>query len=580
MLISQATAARTLAEVVRWRACAEGDGIAYTFLSDGSGDARSMTWAQLDQRASNLAGSLQRLGAAGQPVLLALPSGLGFIESLFACWYAGAIAVPVSLPRHRRVKHRLHHVAADAGAMLAIGTQQTRQRLAGDAPEESVFGEMTWVDVDTAGQFQALSTEPIFSATQVALLQYTSGATGTPRGVIITHANLMKNSSIIAEACGHGRGETIAGWLPLFHDMGLVGVLQAAYSGARCVFMSPERFLMRPESWLQMVSDFKACSSPAPNFAYDLCVEKLDEEQKKRLDLSCWRNALNGSEPVRAATLDRFAAAFAGCGFSKSAFFPCYGLAESTLFVSGPTHLRALPRRSADGDLLPAEKSCGHVGCGQAFGDTQIAIVDRRTSQRVAAGKIGEIWVAGGSVAAGYWKNPAATTATFNARLLEAGFDDKAVWLRTGDLGFIAGGELFITGRLRELIIIGGRNLFPVDLEQAAASADPALSVFAAFSVDDGGTERLIIAAEVRRNLLRPPPGQTPRALDCNALCRCVRSAVASDCDVTVHEVLLLCPSALPRTTSGKVSRIGARDAYLENALERFSGPIHEHAVP
>jgi acyl-CoA synthetase (AMP-forming)/AMP-acid ligase II len=568
-----------LAEVVRMRARAAGDGIAYTFLSDGSGDARSMTWAQLDQRASVMAASLQALGAHGEPVLLALPSGLSFIESLFACWYAGAIAVPVSLPRHRRVKHRLHHVVADAGAKLAIGTQQTRQRLEGDAPEESGLRDLTWLDADTAGQPEAFSPGFVPSATDVALLQYTSGATGTPRGVIVTHANLMRNSAIIAEACGHGPGETIAGWLPLFHDMGLVGVLQAAFSGARCVFMSPERFLMRPELWLQMISDYKACSSPAPNFAYDLCVEKMDDKQKRLLDLSCWRNALNGSEPVRAATLDRFAAAFAESGFRKSAFFPCYGLAESTLFVSGPTHLRALPRRSADGELLSAEESGGHVGCGQAFGDTQIAIVDRQTSQRVFPGTIGEIWVAGGSVAAGYWKNPAATAATFNAQLLETGHDDKPVWLRTGDLGFIAGGELFITGRLRELIIIAGRNLFPVDLEHAAALADPALSAFAAFSVDDGGAERLIIAAEVRRDVVRPPPGQPPRSLDCDAICRRVRAAVASEYDATVHQVLLLSPAALPRTTSGKISRVGARDAYIENTLNRFVSISHEHAV-
>jgi acyl-CoA synthetase (AMP-forming)/AMP-acid ligase II len=577
MLVPPSSAA-TLAEVVRRRAQTDGDRIAYTFLADDS-SARSMTWSQLDRRASVIAAALLQRGAASQPVLLALPSGLAFIESLFGCWYAGAIALPVSLPRHQRTRHRLHRIIADAGARLAIGTRETRMRLDSEAIDQAANGTLTWID-PAASDPPASSTDPKLvpsvDCRDAALLQYTSGSTGAPRGVVVTHANLIQNSALIAEACGHHGGHTIAGWLPLFHDMGLIGlVLQAAFSGARCVLMSPERFLMRPRLWLQMISDYAAWSSPAPNFAYDLCVEKIDRERKAGLDLSCWRNALNGSEPVRAATLDRFADAFACCGFQSSAFFPCYGLAEATLFVTGPGENRARARRTADGILLGKSDAGGHVGCGKTFGDTQLALVDPQTAQRVPPGAIGEIWVAGASIANGYWNNPEATAVTFNARLEPAAPDgDGGVsWLRTGDLGFMTDNELFITGRLREMIIIAGRNHFPVDLERTVESADSAIATSgaAAFPVEVNGVERLIVVAEVRREYRQPAQSQAACDFDPAAACRRVRVAIAAEHEVAVHDVVLLCPGALPRTTSGKISRRNTRDAYLAQTLERFN---------
>ena len=378
-------------------------------------------------------------------MLLLLPSGLAFVEALFGCWYAGAIAVPACLPRHRRVKHRLDLLLADAGAKLAFGNDEIRARLNEDAKDSSAL-DLTWIDV--AAESSTADLEPRASRADLAVLQYTSGSTGTPRGVMITHDNLICNSAQIAEACGHDSQTTIGGWLPLFHDMGLVGLLQAAFTGARCVFMSPERFLMRPWLWLQMISDYRVRSSPAPNFAYDLCVERIGDEQKKNLDLSCWRNALSGAEPVRAATLDRFAGAFASCGFDRTAFFPCYGLAEATLFVTGPGQDRQITRRSADGSLVDGEATLGHVACGRTFGDARIAIVDPQTRRRLPEQTIGEIWIAGGSCARGYWNRPDETAATFGVRL-DSPEDAGIVWLRTGDLGMLAGGELFISGRAR-----------------------------------------------------------------------------------------------------------------------------------
>lgn len=581
--------AGTLVDVVRQRAITDAGKIAYTFLADGAGDARSITWGQLDLRARRLAAALAQRGGAGQPVLLALPTGLAFVEALFGCWYAGAVAAPISLPRHRRVKHRLHQVVGDAGARFVFSTDDIRERLEESFSQEAATAKLNWIDAaggaavpeGTAPESEPATARP--NPADVALLQYTSGSTGAPRGVVITHSNIMRNSALIAEACGHTSSDTIAGWLPLFHDMGLVGgIFQTAYTGARCVLMSPERFLMRPWLWLKMLSDFKACSSPAPNFAYDLCVEKVDAGQKASLDLSGWRNALNGSEPVRAATLDRFARAFECCGFQRSAFLPCYGLAEATLFVAGAGADRRLINRTADGTLI-GDGASGHVGCGQTFGDTELALVDPATCQRVPPGKVGEIWVAGESVAQGYWNNPQATAATFRGQIRSAGGEaaDATRWLRTGDLGFVAEGQLFITGRLRELIKIAGRNHFPIDLERTAESADPSIATSgaAAIGVDAGRVERLVIVAELRRDLARAGRGGTgAAATDVEGICRRVRAAIAAEHDVSPDEVVLLNPGALPRVTSGKISRRSTLDAYLNHTLERFE-EAHAHAT-
>jgi acyl-CoA synthetase (AMP-forming)/AMP-acid ligase II len=340
---------------------------------------------------------------------------------------------------------------------------------------------------------------------------------------------------------------------------------------------------MRPWLWLQMISDYGACSSPAPNFAYDLCVDKIGPEQKAKLNLSCWRNALNGSEPVRAISMERFAAAFSSCGFRPDAFFPCYGLAEATLFATGPGAGRVSARRRADGTLLADTEAGGNVGCGRAFGDTQIAIVDPQTAVRVPPSTIGEIWLTGASIADGYWNNPQATTATFNASLNAiAGIDNiGSKWLRTGDLGFIADGELFITGRLRELIIIAGRNHFPIDIERTVEAADPAIgtSGAVAFSVSVDGIERLIIAVELRREYGRSAIGKTPHDLDPEAVRQRIRTAVVADNEVTPFDVVLLRPGAVPRTSSGKVSRLTTRDAYLSQTLERLESSPHARSA-
>ncbi|HEX5243290.1 MAG TPA: fatty acyl-AMP ligase [Tepidisphaeraceae bacterium] len=566
----------TLAHVLRQRAAQHADQTAYVFLTDGASDAHSMTWGQVDARAAALAAALRERGAGGKRILLALPSGLPFIESLFACWYAGAAAVPVSLPRHQRTRHRLDRIIAHAQADFAIADDEARQRICTD--DDGTGNRMVWISPRESEGLQ--KCEPCIeeiSPASTAIIQYTSGSTGMPRGVVVTHASLLHNSAQIAQACGHDQESTIAGWLPLFHDMGLVGlVIQAAFSGARCVLMPPERFLMRPWLWLEMISNYKVCSSPAPNFAYDLCVDRVSDEQKVRLDLSGWRNALNGSEPVRARTLDRFAAAFEQCGFRRTSFFPCYGLAEATLFVTGPGANRNIVRRTTDGESVSDGENSAHIGCGQSYGGTRLAIVDPQTCEALPARSIGEIWIAGPSCAAGYWNDTQTSAATFNARL--RGSSDAPSWLRTGDLGFIADEQLFITGRLRELIIIAGRNHFPVDLETAAEAAERevvAPSAVAALSVEIDGLERLILLAEVRRELVRTARAAQTHSFDADAVRRRLRAAIAAEHDVVPHEIVLLCPGALPRTTSGKISRAAASTAYLNKTLEQFGETSH-----
>ncbi len=346
-------------------------------------------------------------------------------------------------------------------------------------------------------------------------------------------------------------------------------------AGTRCVLMPPERFLMRPHLWLQMICDYRACSSPAPNFAYELCAQRITPEQKTALDLSSWRNALNGSEPVRSGTIERFAAAFAACGFRRNAFFPCYGLAESTLLATAPGPERRIVRRSASGALLEDGERDGHVGCGRPYGDTRMAIVDPVTRIEVLPGCTGEIWLAGASIADGYWNQSPISRETFGGELATAecaagkrAEGDPASWLRTGDLGFVAEGQLFITARLRELIIIAGRNHFPIDIERTVEGTDAAIVAAIAFSSELEGLERLVVAAEIRK-------GRGSDLGDAESIRRHIRATVAADHDVSPYDVALLRPGAIPRTSSGKVRRHAARDAYLNGTLQRLERSDH-----
>ena len=558
----------TLVELLRERALRQPSRIAYTFLMDGEEEESHLTFGELDRRARGVAAWLQENGGAGQRVLLLYPPGPEFVAAFWGCLYARAAAVPAYPPKLNRSVERLRAIVADADARIALTTGQMLARLESRAEGSGELGALRLLateqlDDDAADGWR----EPTLDGGTLAFLQYTSGSTGTPKGVMLTHENLLHNQEMIRLAFRQTAESVIVGWLPLYHDMGLIGnVLQPLYVGARCVLMTPMAFLQRPARWLQAITRYRATTSGGPNFAYQLCVRKVTPEEREGLDLSSWVAAFNGAEPVRAETLRSFAETFAPYGFRREAFYPCYGLAEATLFVSGGQAARAPVLFQARASSLEAGRAeavpegdaaaRALVSCGGAFLGQRIVVVEPGTSRRCAEGQVGEVWVGGPSVAAGYWARPDETEATFQAYTAGNG---AGPFLRTGDLGFLLDGELFVTGRLKELVIIRGRNLYPHDIERAAEASHPLCrpGCGAAFSVEGDEGEGLILVQEVE--------GRRAEGLD--SVVNAIRAAVAEEFEVQPAAVVLLRPGTLPKTSSGKTQRNECRRLFLAGEL-------------
>jgi amino acid adenylation domain-containing protein len=558
--------AATLGELLRWRAERTPDRLAYTFLVDGEEAEARLTYGELDRRARAVAARLQEMDAAGERALLLYPPGIDYIAGFFGCLYAGVVAVPVYPPRANRTLERLEAIAADARPALALAAPELLRAADGLVGDTPALAAVRWMA--TADLPDALADEwaprPLDEGVP-AFLQYTSGSTSTPRGVMLSHGNLLHNLGLIHAFFGHSEESRVVVWLPPYHDMGLIGgILQPFYGGYPAVLMPPVAFLQRPLRWLQAVSRHRGTTSGGPNFAYELCVQKIGPEERAGLDLGCWEIAFNGAEPVRAETMDAFAEAFAPCGFRREAFYPCYGLAESTLIVTGSRPGAGYRARRMDAEALAAHRVADAapgapgartlVGSGRGAAGQRLAIVDPETGVPCAADRVGEIWVAGPSVARGYWARPEKTAEVFGARLAGTG---EGPFLRTGDLGFLADdGELFVTGRIKDLVIIRGRNHYPHDLEAAAGGSHPALQPGkgAAFALDDGGEERLVVLHEVRRQAMRAALDDVPGA---------VRRALALEHGVRVHAVGLLPPGAIPRTSSGKTQRVACRESFV-----------------
>jgi natural product biosynthesis luciferase-like monooxygenase protein/FkbM family methyltransferase len=559
----------SLVELLRLRAVEQPDRLAYTFLAGGEAGETHFTYGELDRRARVIAAQLQSLGAEGERVLLLYPAGLEYIAAFFGCLYAGAVAVPTYPPRLNRNLLRLQSIVADAGATTALATESLLSRVKPLLEESSGLHNLQWLSTDNLADSLAEQwREPAVGGDTLAFLQYTSGSTAAPKGVMVTHGNLLHNEALIRRVFQQTEEAVIVGWLPLYHDMGLIGnVIQPLYLGARCILISPVAFLQQPFRWLQLISEYKATTSGGPNFAYDLCVRKVTPEERTSLDLSSWNVAFNGSEPVRAETLERFADAFASCGFRREAFHPCYGLAEATLLVSGRDGANlpivkpaAQPPREtgAGGESVAATQGNGQlVACGRALPGQKVLIVDPESRIERAAGEVGEIWVSGASVAQGYWNRPEETEHSFRARLADTG---EGTFLRTGDLGFLQGGELFVAGRLKDLIIIRGRNLYPQDIERTAELSHPTLrpGCGAAFSVEEAGDERLVIVQEVDQR----------RQADANQVIESIRQRVAEEHEVQASAIVLVKPGTVPKTTSGKIQRRASREAFLEGTLK------------
>ncbi|WP_248277637.1 non-ribosomal peptide synthetase/type I polyketide synthase [Brasilonema sp. UFV-L1] len=561
----------TFLDILQYRAIHQSEQIAYTFLINGETESVSLTYQELERKAQAIAVRLQdRVKVPGSRVLLLFPPGLDFITAFFGCLYAGFVAVPAYPPRRNQKLSRLQAIILDAQASAALTTTSELTSMESQLVRNPKLSAIHWlaidkIDSDCASDWQ----DPTASSDTLAFLQYTSGSTGTPKGVMVTHGNLLHNEQIIQRAFGHTHNTIFVGWLPLFHDMGLVGnVLQPLYLGIPCFLMSPVAFLQKPIRWLEAISRYKATTSGGPNFAYELCVRQITKEQRERLDLSSWEVAFSGAEPIRAETLEHFTSTFADCGFRHEVFYPCYGMAETTLFVSGG--LKTQPPVICQVERTALEKNKAIVatddrsdiqkivGCGRSWLDTKIVIVEPKSLTRLTDGQVGEIWVSSPSVASGYWNRPSQTKDTFHAYL----DTNEEPYLRTGDLGFLQDGELFVTGRLKDLIIILGRNHYPQDIELTVEQSHPALrpSCGAVFSVEIAGVEQLVIVQEVERTHLRKLNG--------NDAIAAIRKAVAEEHDLQAYAILLLKTGTLPKTSSGKVQRSACREGFLAGSLD------------
>jgi acyl-CoA synthetase (AMP-forming)/AMP-acid ligase II/acyl carrier protein len=548
------------------------EGKALTFLREGEEPSETLTFRQLSNAVRAFAERVASSHSKGARIILLYPQGLGFVVAFLGCLEAGMVAVPVSLPNRQRGVNILRAIALDSGASSILSERSLLDRLENALAADATLSALPCIATEEwQGSDPGSWMPPALEETAPALIQYTSGSTGSPRGVIVTHTNLTHNQQQGRDTCGYGTGSVIVSWLPLFHDMGLALALMTPFTGTHGVLMSPGAFLQKPVRWLRAISNYRASLSCAPDFAYDLCARTISPSECEGLDLSTWTMALNGSEPVRASTFERFVTAFAPFGFRGEGYKPVYGLAEATVLVTGDgPHQPPIVRRFSSASLeqgracppsLPTVPSRALIGCGQPRSGADVWIVHPRTLERCAPGSLGEIWVKGPSVGAGYWGQEALSDVTFRARTA----DGTGPFLRTGDLGFWYEDSLYVTGRRKDLIIVRGRNHYPQDIETTVSRCHAALEPqrCAAFSVDSDEGEQLVIVQEVRRTAVR--------SLDTDAVFRAISGAVSREHALQTHSIVLIRPGSLPRTTSGKVQRRPCARAFLEHSLSEVA---------
>lgn len=549
---------------------------AYIFLSEKLLPERVLTFAQLRIEARQFACRLMRATQTGDRALLILPAGLDFIIAFFGCLYAGVVAVPLCPPNKRRSQRTLQGIIDDCSPRWVV----THKALGNSFRDQYQPEALGWIEMDDLESDPLPVGGPVYPVLNdqsLAFIQYTSGSTSSPKGVMVTHANIIANQAMIRDAFGHDETSSVVGWVPHYHDQGLIGnILQPMFVGATSILMSPVTFMRWPLRWLQAISLYQAHSSGGPNFAFDACMTALEREPHVELDLSAWKIAFNGAEPVRDDTLNRFQAAFARFGLRREAIYPCYGLAECTLQATGgvkgnaPVRLSVDAQALRDGKILPSDAgSCQTlVSSGHALPGSRISIVKPLTGKACTPLEVGEIWIAGPHIAKGYWNQPALTSDIFANSLSD---DIQQSYLRTGDLGFVHQGELYVTGRIKDTIIIRGKNYYPHDIEHSVFTAHDSLehSACAVFSLM-GAEEKLIVVQEVRRSWRKKI------ALD--DVVSKIRQAVVLNNEVTPHDIVLLMPGKLLKTSSGKVMRHAIRSQYIDNTLERWLGECRSPA--
>jgi len=556
----------SLLDLLQFRAMNQPEEQVYTFLSDGETQAEHLTYRALYRQAQAIAHNLSGFDTRGKPVLLLYPSGLDFIAAFWGCLYAGAIAVPAPLPRSSRSVERIQAIAQDIQTSVILTTRLIEEKLKSRSMPVPALAKLRWISTDTIAKNEYVPCAPVVH--DLAFIQYTSGSTRVPRGVLVSHTNLLSNLKFIAEATDFGPDDRLVSWLPSYHDMGLVMLFLVMYVGCPATLMSPSAFIQRPSRWLEVFGRNRATFTIAPNFAYDLCSESISEEELTRLDLHSWTLAACGSEPVRYQTLKRFSERFAICGFREESFFPCYGLAEATLMVSGgpgtsrPFTIQA-QREALERNQVIEDSEAGTflVGCGKASPENQVVIVDHRTCTRCPEGQVGEIWVCGPAVSRGYWNKTEETRERFSAYLAGTG---EGPFLRTGDQGFIHQEQLFVTGRIKDVIVIRGSNFYPEDIEFEVERCHPALQgggcVVFCRDPDPNSDYALIIVQEVKRQYLSAPP--------INAIIRAIRGVVAERFGLRAADIVLTRYLGLPRTTSGKKRRQTCTILYLNGQLD------------
>lgn len=557
----------SLVETLRNWVKIQPDELAVTFTDAETFEER-LTYRELDERARRIAAYLLERNLGGERALLVYPPGLDFVTAFFGCLYAGVVVVPAYPPKRNRNTIRLEAIAQDAGAAAALTVSEVADRNAHFFEEAPQLMRLQWIATDRISTNGPVIKEPRpMTADALAILQYTSGSTGSPKGVVLTHGAVFANCQIICALFEPSRDQCGLSWLPTYHDMGLIGgLLESLFYGRPVYLMSPMVFLQRPVRWLQAISKYRIAISGGPNFAYDLCVQKTTPEHLEGLDLSCWKLAFNGAEPVRASTIDAFSEKFAPYGFRRESFYPCYGMAETTLIVTGGKNHQAPIVRTFDGKAIdnrvavPCEPDHPQarvlVGSGKAHPVERVVIVDPDRNEALPDGRIGEIWVKSPSLGRGYWNKPELTEQMFHAKL--AG--ESGSFLRTGDLGFIQDGEVFVAGRLKDLIIVRGVNRYPQDIETTVERASPKIQAgcVAAFSVDLQGRERMIVVAEVDRT----------RNFDWNEVIAAVRRDVSLEHDLPPDAVTLVRYGSVPKTSSGKIQRHVCREEFVEGRLQ------------
>ena len=561
----------TLVDLLRERSSAQPDNKTYTFLHEGETEVGSLTYRILEEQAKAIAGHLQSLDAKGERVLLLYPPGLDFMVGFFGCLYAGAIAIPAYPPRPDQSLDRLEAIATDAGAKFILTINPLVPYLQGRFTTSPILSSLKILDANTIIQTQEHPwQDPNIDGDTIAFLQYTSGSTGKPKGVMINHDNLLNNLEMGRKYAEITSETKTVSWLPFGHNTGLVtGVLQPLYSDHSVILMSPLDFLQKPSRWLTAISRYRATQTLGPNFAYDLVAFTTTPEDKETLDLSCWEFAVSGAEPIRAETFERFAKTFASCGFRPEALSAGYGMAESVVGISlgnkekPPLILNIDKTQLQENRVVvvdnEGENSQKLVGCGVTGSEQTVIIVNPDSLTQCKDNEIGEIWVSGPSVAQGYWNRPEATEEAFKACLKDT---QERPFLRTGDLGFIFNEELFVTGRLKDLIIIRGKNHYPQDIEFTTQRSHQTLrpSCNAAFSVDIDNEERLVIVQEVQEAAIA--------SLDSDQVFNAIRQAVSQEHQLQVYAILLLKPGTIPKTSSNKIQRHACKIGFLDNSLD------------